>query len=124
MRLEHFPLILGALVALLGLGLLFDAWTPDHIIVKRERRRRPRLERNRNGEALIGLGVLCMAAAFIGRDTWSYSVIAVLAGTVLLLAGVWANRKFLGQSISNRGVSRRRKVEEPPASPPPSPPPT
>ena len=78
---EIVPLVLGAVVAILGLGLLFDAWTPDDIIVKRERRRRPRVERHRGGEAAIGLGVLGMAAAFFGRDTWRYSVIAVIAGT-------------------------------------------
>ena len=74
MRIEIVPLIVGALLGLIGLGLIFDAWTPDEIIVKRERRRRPRIERNRGGEAAIGFGVLCMAAAFIGRDTWRYSV--------------------------------------------------
>ena len=85
MRLEIIPLILG-LVWPHRLGLVFDAWTPDELIVKRERRRRPRTERSRGGEAAIGLGVLCMAAAFIGRDTWRYSVVAVIAGTVLLLS--------------------------------------
>src|SRR4029079_4741140 len=93
---ELIPLIVGAIVGLIGLGLLFDAWTPDEIIVKHERRRRRRLERNRGGEAAIGLGVLCMAAAFAGRDTWRYSVIAVIAGTVLLLLGAIMNYHYLG----------------------------
>jgi hypothetical protein len=108
MRIEIIPLILGVLVGLIGLGLLFDAWTVDEIIVKRERRRRPRLERHRGGEAAVGFGVLCMAAAFIGRDTWAYSVVAVIAGTLLLMYGVFRNRAFLGQMISNRGALRRR----------------
>jgi hypothetical protein len=108
MRIEVIPLILGVIVGLVGLGLLFDAWTVDEIIVKRERRRRPRLERNRGGEAAVGLGVLCMAAAFIGRDTWPYSILAVIAGSILLLYGVVRNRAFLGQMISNRGALRRR----------------
>ena len=47
MRIEFIPVIIGAIVCLLGLGLIFDAWTPDDIIVKRERRRRPRVERSR-----------------------------------------------------------------------------
>ena len=111
MRLEVIPLILGVLVGLIGLGLVFDAWTPDEIIVKRERRRRPRVERHRGGEAAIGLGVLCMAAAFIGRDTWRYSVIAVIAGTILLLYGVIRNRHYLAQAITNRGPLRRRPLE-------------
>ncbi len=111
MRLELVPLILGVLVGVIGLGLVFDAWTPDEIIVKRERRRRPRVERHRGGEAAIGFGVLCMSAAFIGRDTWRYSVIVVIAGTLLLLYGVIRNRHYLSQAISNRGSLRRRPLD-------------
>ena len=106
--LELIPLIVGALVGLVGLGLVFDAWTPDEIIVKRERRRSPRVERSRKGEAMIGLGVLCMAGAFLGRDTWVYSVVAVIAGSVLLLFGAIANRHYLGELVGNRGALRRR----------------
>jgi hypothetical protein len=109
MRIEVLPLILGVIAGLIGLGLLFDAWTVDEIIVRRERRRRPRLERNRGGEAAVGLGVLCMAAAFIGRDTWPYSILAVIAGSILLLYGAVRNRAFLGEMISNRGALRRRE---------------
>lgn len=112
MRLELIPLIVGIVVGLVGLGLIFDAWTPDEIIVKRERRRRPRVERQRGGEAAIGLGICGMAAAFIGRDTWKYSVIAVIAGTALLLYGVLRNWRFLGQAISNRGALRRREEKD------------
>jgi hypothetical protein len=108
MRLELVPLLFGGLLALIGIGLMFDAWTPDHVVVKRERRRSPRTERSRGGEATIGLGVLCMAAAFLGRDTWRYSVVAVIAGTALLLLGALASRRFLGATISRRGPLRRR----------------
>jgi multisubunit Na+/H+ antiporter MnhG subunit len=108
MRLETIPLIIGVLVCLIGLALVFDAWTPDEIIVKRERRRRPRIERSRGGEASIGFGIICMGTAFIGRDTWRYSVVAVIAGAVLLLVGTLSNRHYLGQAISNRGALRRR----------------
>ncbi len=111
MRVEVVPIIIGILVGLVGLGLVFDAWTPDEIIVRRERRRRPRIERHRGGEAAIGLGVLCMGAAFVGRDTWRYSVVAVIAGTLLLLFGVIRNRRYLGQAIANRGALRRRPTD-------------
>lgn len=111
MRLEIIPVIVGILVCLIGLALVFDAWTPDEIIVRRERRRRPRIERHRGGEAAIGLGVLCMGAAFVGRDTWRYSVVAVIAGTLLLLFGVIRNRRYLGQAIANRGALRRRPTD-------------
>jgi hypothetical protein len=117
MRIEIIPLIAAVIVGLIGLGLIFDAWTPDEIIVKRERRRRIRVERNRGGEAAIGLGVLCMAAAFGGRDTWRYSVVAVIAGTVFLLFGAIKNRHYFGASVSNRGALRRRPVSEVPAEP-------
>jgi len=110
MRIEVVPLILAGLFGLIGLGLLVDAWTPDEIVVKRDRRRRARLERNRGGEAAIGLGILCMAAAFAGRDTWRYSVVAVIAGSVFMLFGAVRNGRFLGQMISNRGALRRRDV--------------
>src|SRR6185436_2377114 len=106
--LELIPLIIGAIVGLIGLGLVFDAWTPDDIIVKRERRRSPRIERSRKGEAMTGLGVLCMAAAFLGRDTWAYSVIVVIAGAVLMLFGLIANWNYIGEIITNRGPLRRR----------------
>src|ERR1041385_4860211 len=111
MRIELAPLIIGVFVGLVGLGLVFDAWTPDEIIVRKERRRRPRIERSRGGESAIGFGVLCMGAAFLGRDTWRYSVVAVIAGTLLLLLGVIKNRRYLGQAITNRGALRRRPTE-------------
>lgn len=108
MRVELIPIVAGVLVGLLGLALLFDAWTPDEIIIRRERRRSPRVSRDRNGEALVGLGVLCMAAAFIGGDSWPYSVVAVIAGTVALFYGTWRSRGYLGERISRRGALRRK----------------
>ena len=111
MRLEYVPILLGVLVGFVGAGLVFDAWTPDYILVRGERRRRPRAERDRGGEAAIGFGVLCMAASFMGRDTWSYSVLAVIAGTLLLAYGVVKNRSFLSAAIANRGALRRREGE-------------
>jgi len=61
----------------------------------------------------IGLGVLCMAAAFAGRDTWRYSVIAVIAGTVLVLFGAIKNSRYFGAVVSNRGPLRRRPDDAP-----------
>lgn len=109
MRIEVIPVIVGVILGLIGVGLLFDAWTPDDLLRKRERRRRHRAERHRGGEAAIGLGVLGMAAAFAGRDTWRYSVVAVIAASVLLLYGVLRNRRFLGELILHRGSLRRRE---------------
>ena len=108
MRAEWIPIVAGVLVGLVGLGLLFDAWTPDEIIIRRERRRSPRVSRDRNGEAWVGIGVLFMAAAFIGGDTWPYSVVAVIGGCVALLFGTWRSRAYLAERIGHRGATRRR----------------
>jgi hypothetical protein len=56
---------------------------------------------------MIGLGVMCMAAALISRDSWDYVNVAVIAGAVLLLIGTWLNRRFLRDRIVNRGALRR-----------------
>ena len=120
MRVEIVPIILGALVALLGVALLADARLPDGTIVPVERRRRPRTERSRGGETLIGLGTFCMAAALIGRDSWRYGTVAVILGTLLLAAGAWLNRRLLHDLITFRGAARRSpEGSRPPVAPPP-----
>lgn len=126
MRIETVPLIIGVLAALVGLALLADAWLPEDLPGFRERRRKPRTERNLGGEAAIGLGVLCVAAALIGRDTWAFVNVAIIVGAVLVVIGVWLNRRFLGDRITNRGALRRgdsataRRHEKPdPDAPPP-----
>jgi hypothetical protein len=110
-RIETLPLILGVLVAMLGLGILFDAWTADVGNVGHDRRRRPRIERHRNGEALIGFGVLALAAAFIGRDSWRYSVLVVIIGAVFLVIGALLNARYVRELFVNRGPLRRRGSE-------------
>jgi hypothetical protein len=125
-RIELIPLIVGVLIGLVGLGLLADAWIPEDVAPFRERRRRPRTERSLGGEALIGLGVLCLAAALISRDTWDYVNVAVIAGGVLLLVGAWMNRRYLRDRFVNRGALRRGDAgrthrHEKDAPPPPKP---
>jgi len=106
-RVETIPLILGILVALIGVGLIADAWLPEKVLYRSERRRRARAERHLGGEAAIGFGVLCMAAALIGRDTWRFGTVAVIAGALLLVIGAWLNGQFLRERITNRGALRR-----------------
>ena len=101
------PLILGVLVALIGLAILADAWLPEELSHDKERRRQSRTERSLGGEACIGIAVLCMAVALLGRDTWRYSTVAVIAGAVLFLIGVMQNRRYLRDRIVNRGALRR-----------------
>jgi hypothetical protein len=106
-RVETIPIILGILVALVGVGLIADAWLPERVLYRSERRRKARAERHLAGEAAIGMGMLCMAAALIGRDTWKYGTVAVIVGTVLFVSGAWLNRAYLKERISNRGPLRR-----------------
>jgi hypothetical protein len=125
-RIEILPLIVGGLLGLLGLGLLADAWIPENVAPFRERRRRPRTERSLGGEAMIGLGVLCLAAAIVSRDGWDYVNVAIIAGGVLLLIGAWMNRRYLRDRFVNRGALRRGEEgrtqrHEKDAPPPPRP---
>jgi hypothetical protein len=102
------PVVFGVLVALVGLALLADAWLPESVNgYHRERRRSAREVRHLGGEAAIGLGVLCIAAALVGRDSWSYGTVAMIAGTLLLGVGAWLNRRYLRDRIVNRGALRR-----------------
>ena len=107
MRLEQIPLFIGVIVAILGLGLVLDAQLPEGVSQSRERRRRERTERNRPGETLVGLGVMAMATALIGRDQWRFGTVSVLAGAILLGLGAWLNREYLRELFSFRGAARR-----------------
>ena len=113
MRLEHIPLIIGAIVALIGLGFIADALMADSGMPSTDRRRRVRAERSRAGEAIVGVGVLCMAAALFGRDTWRYGTLSVMVGTALILIGVVLNRTFLKETLFFRGPARRADPTDP-----------
>jgi hypothetical protein len=106
-RVETIPLIIGIIVALIGLAILADAWLPEEMTFSKDRRRHMRTERSIGGEACIGLAILCFAAAVIGRDTWRYGTVAVIAGSVLFVIGAFSNRTFLRDRIVNRGALRR-----------------
>lgn len=115
MRLETIPVILGAIVALFGLWVGVDAWLPDGGAgVQSERRRRARAQRNRAGQVAVALGLFCVAAALIGRDSWRYGTVVVIAGAVLMLVGAVLNRRFLYESFAFRGAARRSTEGAPP----------
>ena len=103
MRLETFPIVLGVVLGVLGLALLFDASSPDEIIGLQERRRRPRRDRDRPGEALVGLGTLAMAFTFFAAEVWRYSIVGVIAGALLLLWGAKRNGGYLRGVLSRGG---------------------
>jgi uncharacterized membrane protein HdeD (DUF308 family) len=105
--LEYLPILFGAIIALGGIALVADAWLPDRNMRVEERRRRQRAERHRGGEAVIGLGILALGAAIMGRDAWSGSLYAVAVGGVLLMVGAVMNRAYLREQLDFRGAARR-----------------
>ncbi len=107
MRLEQVPILLGALVFLMGLALTVDVMQAEGMGPFRERRRRARARVNRTGEALVAAGSYCTGAALIGRDTWRYGTIVIILGTLLLFAGAVMNRDYLKEILLFRGASRR-----------------
>ena len=111
MRLEQLPILIGVLIGLLGLTILLDAWQAGGVAPLRERRRRARATPNKAGQSLVAFGTLCMAAALIGRDTWRWGTIAVLAGIMLLLIGAILNRTYLKEVLLFRGAARRGQGE-------------
>ena len=107
MRLEQIPIILGILVALVGLTLALDAWQDNGIAPLRERRRRTRTVPHKAGQTLVAIGTLCLAAALIGGDTWRWGTISVIAGSALLIVGAIMNRVYLKEVLFFRGAARR-----------------
>src|SRR3954465_1090244 len=112
MKLEQFPIVLGVIVALIGLTIALDAWQAGGVAPLRERRRRPRAVPHKGGQTLVALGTLCMAGALIGRDTWRWGTISVLAGSALLVIGAIMNRKYLKEVLFFRGAARRGEGEK------------
>jgi hypothetical protein len=111
MRLEQLPILLGVLVALIGLTILLDAWQAGGVAPLRERRRRTRAVPHKTGQSLVAIGTLCMAAALMGRDTWRWGTISVLAGSALLIIGAIMNRHYLKEVLLFRGAARRGQGE-------------
>lgn len=116
MRLEQIPLFIGVIVAILGLGLVLDAQLPEGFAQSRERRRRERAERDRPGETLVGLGIIAVATALIGRDQWRFGTVSVLVGVILLGLGAWLNREYLRELFAFRGSARRGEKRAVPRS--------
>ena len=109
MKLEQFPIILGIIVALIGLTIALDAWQAGGVAPLRERRRRTRAVPQKAGQTLVALGTLCMAAALVGRDTWRWATISVLVGSALLIVGAIMNRQYLKEVLFFRGATRREQ---------------
>src|SRR5260221_13884436 len=65
-RVETIPLILGVLVAVLGVAIVADAWLPDEMAFRSDRRRQERAERSPGAEGCIGLAGGFKAACRVG----------------------------------------------------------
>ncbi len=107
MKLEQLPIIIGVLIAIMGIAIALDAWQAGGVGPLRERRRRTRVVPHKAGQTLVALGTLCMAAALMGRDTWRWATISVIAGSVLLVIGALMNRQYLKEVLLFRGAARR-----------------
>jgi len=107
MKLEQLPRIIGVLIALIGLTIALDAWQAGGVAPLRERRRRTRAIPHKAGQTLVALGTLCMGAALMGRDTWRWATVSVLAGSALLILGAIMNRQYLREVLLFRGAARR-----------------
>ena len=111
MNLETVPLIIGAILGLIGLALVVDSRMADKP-ARVERRRQGRLPRNRAGEMCIGLGMIAVGVAIAGRDSWRYALLVMLVGAGLSVIGIWLNRAYVAELVLNRGASRRRPEAE------------
>ena len=109
MRIEYLPILFGVLVGLLGVGLVADAWLPDRdpSLHVRERRRRARAERSRGGEAAVGLAIVVLGVALIGRDQWSWTPWIVGLAVALLALGGILNRRYFRQELDFHAAARR-----------------
>ena len=112
MRLEQIPIVLGIIVALIGLTMALDAWQAGGVAPFRERRRRARAVPHKAGQTLVAIGTICLGIALIGRDTWRYTTLTVLIGVVLLVVGAIMNRVYLKEILLFRGAARRGQGEE------------
>jgi uncharacterized membrane protein YfcA len=99
----------GFLATIAAALLVLDALAAPTSPPEEERRRRERAPRSRPGEAMVGLGLIGLAAALFGMGRWPWGAIAALLGLFFLLLGAWLNRRLLLESIRNRGPARRRR---------------
>jgi hypothetical protein len=109
------PVVLGAVVILMGLGFIWDAWGPQTIGPMRDRRRRTREAIDLKGELVAGVGIVLLGAALIGSD-WRFETVTVLVGAICITIGALKNRKYFREVFTFRGAARRDDSVIPPKS--------
>lgn len=103
---------MGILVVLIGLTTALDAWQDRGVAPFRERRRRTRAVPHKLGQTMVAVGTICLGIALIGSDTWRYTTLTVILGSVLLVLGAILNRVYLKEILFFRGAARRGQGEE------------
>jgi len=121
MRIELLPVLLGILVALIGVAVIYDASGDPELGPLRDRRRRIRRTIDRPGEQMVGFGTVLLGIALVGRDSWRFGTLIILAGTLLVLLGGFRNRRYITEILTFRGASRRGDGDS--SAPPPEKPP-
>jgi protein-S-isoprenylcysteine O-methyltransferase Ste14 len=114
MHVETIPIVLGILLFLIAAGMIADAVVADEQSLSTERRSRERPERSRIGQIVLGAGMLCVAAALIGRDQWRFTTLTIAAAVVLVVVGVGLNMRYIRGSLLGPVLgrsSRRRETD-------------
>lgn len=112
MRPETIPLILGFLFALLGLGLIIDAWFGPHLFKGKERRRSRRATLSVTSQACLGIGTLSLGFALASRDTGRFTHIAIFVGLAYLIFAIAKSHQYIWQWLTSRGAERRRPADQ------------
>ena len=103
---EVLPFLGGLLAAIAGGALVADAALIDEPVAA-ERRKAPRPERSRVGQACLGASLVCAALVLLSGGASPFAIAATFVGTALLVAGVVLNWHYLLDLI-NGPASRAR----------------
>ena len=112
MHAETIPIVLGILLFLTAAGIIADAVIADGHSLPTERRSRERPERSRVGQIVFAAGMLCVAAALIGRDQWRFTTLTIAAAVVLVVVGVGLNIRYIRGSLLGPVLGRSEKRRE------------
>ena len=118
MRIETAPLLLGIIVLVIAAAIIADAIVAGDSSILGERRSRARPERNRPGQIIFGVGMLCVAAVLIGRDQWRFTTLAIAVAVVLVVIGAGLNVRYIRGSLLGPVLGHSHKRRETDRQPP------
>lgn len=105
---EVLPFLGGLLAAIAGGALVADAALIDEPFAA-ERRKTPRPERSRLGQACLGGSLVCAALVLLSGGASPFAIAATFVGMALLIAGIVLNWHYLLDLI-NGPASRARSA--------------